>query len=197
MKRIRGRYLTLALAAAGFTAAALLARAAGQLHEQPAVPPPASAPSAVAYDSATVVVGGTLTAPVRSALSSALDAAPPVLVVLGSGDVRNCEDLGRQLRDVQALAGGPVFVATDSLGVVEVRAFARRERLRVQVIPIAPQAIVEDFPALPTPAVLVGRGDGRTAVGIAHPRRIANARVRSFAEELSSLDRTTSPWRDE
>lgn len=111
-----------------------------------------------------------------------------LLLLLDSMDVRVCEDLGRQLREMRQRAGSglPLIVLADSAALGIVRAFARRERLNTaSFVAIHPARVMAGDAYLPTPAVLIVQG--RTVVvGVGHPRRFANIRLRSFADELSA-----------
>lgn len=179
-----------------FGASALLARVATQPIGLGDERDRRQAPSVSAYDSATVRVEGVLSEPVRRALPATVG-RDLLLVVLDSIDVRQCEDLGRQLRELQAASGRSLIVVADDGSLANVAAFAQRERLRSEMLGMSPSSTIEGFPELPTPAVLVSRDGGRTVSGVAHPRRFANVRVRSFTEELDSLLRATpSSWRD-
>jgi hypothetical protein len=142
-----------------------------------------AAPTGAQYDSATRVIQGVLTSFAAKAVRPAMRDAPGVLVVLRAADVRTCEDLGRQLRELQSRSPGmPMVVVADTLDLLG--AFVRRERLRASVVQLAAAAVVDGVSALPTPAVLIVEGAGGRVTGVAHPRRFSNARVRSFADEL-------------
>jgi hypothetical protein len=142
-----------------------------------------AAPTGAQYDSATRVIKGVLTSFAADAVRPAMRDAPGVLVVLRAADVRTCEDLGRQLRELQSRSPGtPMVVVADTVDLLG--AFVRRERLRASVVQLAAPAVVEGVSGLPTPAVLVVDGTGGRVTGVAHPRRFSNARVRSFADEL-------------
>jgi hypothetical protein len=193
MTRVRGFLVVGLCGIAAFAATALRAGAGGRAASPESVP---SAPTAAEYDSATVVVAGTLSDAVRASLTAADAHGRAFVVVLGPDDVRQCEDLGRQLRDVQDLAGAPLLVVSEPGTEEDVRVFLRRERLRGTAVPLRAAAVLEETTELATPAVLVAAW-GSSVTGIAHPRRFANARVRSFAEELAALDPSLSSWRDE
>lgn len=170
----------LALLAAGAWVTAHSARRASQ---DDAADVPAT-PSTAALDSATVMLHGRLTPPVRALLGRP-EEGPSILVLLDSADVRVCEDLGRQLRELSRRVTVPVFIVGDPQGMVRIRAFARRERLRpAAFIPASPGEVVEGR-RIPTPAALVHHPDGWVA-GVGHPRRFRNVRTRSFADELSA-----------
>lgn len=142
------------------------------------------APTAAQYDSATRVIQGVLTSFAADAVRPSMRDAPGVLVVLRAADVRTCEDLGRQLRELQSRNPGiTMVVVADTVDLLG--AFVRRERLRASVVQLPAAAVVDGVSALPTPAVLVVGGTGGRVTGVAHPRRFSNARVRSFADELA------------
>jgi hypothetical protein len=135
-----------------------------------------------------MVVDRELTATAAAKLGEQTADNATMLVLLDSVDVRVCEDLGRQLRELRHRAGPslPLFVLADSAALGVVRTFARRERLQTAgFVAIGARQVMAGGAALPTPAVLIVRG--RTVVaGVGHPRRFANIRVRSFADELSA-----------
>jgi hypothetical protein len=159
---------------------------------------PGPSPSAEDYDAATQVVNGNLSGSIRTALASQPGPQAPLLTVIVADDILNCEDLGRQLRELQNRASGVrLVVITDSGSAAPVGAFIRRERVRGRLVTVAPGEVLDDFPALPTPAVLLVSSDGRSAAGIAHPRRFPNARLRSFAAELESIAGVRLVGRDE
>jgi hypothetical protein len=144
-----------------------------------------TAPTAAQYDSATRVIEGVLSVFAADAVRRAMGDVPGVLVVLRDVDVRTCEDLGRQLRELQSESPGMAMVVAADTGAMDaLGAFVRRERLRASVVQIAAADVVAGTPALSTPAVLVVQGTGARVIGTAHPRRFSNARVRSFADEL-------------
>jgi hypothetical protein len=155
-----------------------------------------AAPTGAQYDSATRVIHGVLTTLAADAVRPAMRSALGVLVVLRAADVRTCEDLGRQLRELQSRSPGmPMVAVADTVDLLG--AFVRRERLRASVVQLAAAAVVEGVSALPTPAVLVMDETGGRVAGVAHPRRFANARVRSFADELAEhVGRADTSFRD-
>jgi hypothetical protein len=109
-------------------------------------------------------------------------------VLLDSADIRVCEDLGRQLRELYNRAGAlPLIVVADSAAVVAVRIFARRERLHPSgFVLIGANDLIDGAARVPTPAALVLDLEGAAVAGVGHPRRFRNIRVRSFADELSA-----------
>jgi hypothetical protein len=151
-------------------------------------PPGLAAPPAAAqYDSATLAIQDALTPAAAEALRPDMPAGVGLLVVLRDADVRACEDLGRQLRELQTRIGRMPMVAVTPTESVEVlRAFLRRERVRAAVRPGDPGLLLQSTPGLPTPAVFMVREQGGIVRGISHPRRFSNARVRSFADELAT-----------
>jgi hypothetical protein len=146
-------------------------------------------PTPAQYDSATVMIRGSLSAPARERIAAASGARRVALLVVRGPDSGKCEDLGRQLRELQRSAPElPLLIATDSASVEQVTTFARRERLRVRaVLPVAPSAVVEGRVSLPSPTVLLVPAAGGDVAGVGHPLRFSNTRVRSFAAELQPL----------
>lgn len=113
---------------------------------------------------------------------------PYVLIALRAADCFTCEDLGRQLRELQHARGTQertVVVVTTPFDLAVVRAWLRRERVvgvrlaavegGVQLIGVGP---------VPTPAVMLLDSVGRVERGVAHPQRVPNVRLVSFAAEL-------------
>lgn len=124
-----------------------------------------------------------------------------VLLVLRGSDVRSCEDLGRQARELQRWATARearlvVWVADDSAR--HVTTFFHRERIRpASVIRSASVPGLRNGAELATPAAL-WVVPGGAARGTAHPDRVANVRTASFAAELEEL-LTVAPgtsWQD-
>ena len=146
---------------------------------EPAGPTPAQ------YRAATVTVRGSLGAEAYARLRTEADSAA-LLVVLHAEDLRACEDLGRQLREVRAaFPAFPLIAVTEPASISEVQRFLRRERLPASVAGLRPELLVAGHPDLATPAVL--RREGGGVVGTSHPLRFQNVRVRSFAAELGEL----------
>lgn len=170
--------LVLVLATAGaWGASRVLSPAPSPVNDRPSPPVEMPWPRPVA---------GGLTPAARSAVAEFASAAPFVLVVLRGRDWLTCEDLGRQLRELEHRNPSLTYViATDSADVVQ--SFARRERLRWRVLGLRPGDVVDGYPALPTPAVLVVREGGARLAGVSHPERVPNARFRSFADELADV----------
>jgi hypothetical protein len=159
-----------------------VSRAAGSAADPPGEPP-AAAPSQVAQPQR---VAGRMTSQARNALAEFTGTSPLVLVVLRGPDRLSCEDLGRQLRELEHRNRTTTFlIMTDSADGIG--SFARRERLRWPVIALPPNDVVEGYPALPTPAVLAVEEGRMQVAGVAHPERVPNARVRSFADELADV----------
>jgi hypothetical protein len=110
-----------------------------------------------------------------------------VVALLRAADWRFCEDLGRQLRELQRhLAPDSVLLVwtePDDVALMEYR--LKRERIAAAVSAgPALDSVFSTSRRLPTPAVIVVSGDGARAHGITHTRRIPGVRTRSFAEEL-------------
>jgi len=80
-----------------------------------------------------------------------------LLVVLRGRDRLNCEDLGRQLRELQR-ASGPdrqAVIVTENAATDGYRAYGRREHLRMPVLGLSADSLLVTPSRLPTPAVLV------------------------------------------
>jgi len=159
-----------------------------------------AADSAASSVSATIPLQGELTANARAALVESTRGGAAILVLLDSVDIRVCEDLGRQLRELRYRAGPtlPLIIGTDSAALAPIRAFARRERLRPSAFAsLDAREVIEGMARLPTPAALVIYRGSAEVAGISHPLRFPNVRVRSFADELSAYLReatgSTSP----
>lgn len=147
----------------------------------------AAPPTAQDYASSTLAITGELTEAARAALAAQPEGERALLVVLEGRDWLTCEDLGRQLRELNGARGTrPLMVATDSASAETVRSFLRRERVRAPVVALGPQSVLVQEPKLRTPAVLVVH-DGLRGEGVSHTRRFANTRIRSFAEEMETL----------
>lgn len=150
----------------------------------------AKPPTAEQYDSATVSVRGSLTPQARERLAAVAGTRKVALVVLTASDSRKCEDLGRQLRELERSTevGLPLVIATEPEALEELRGFVRRERVRVHaIVPLATHEVIEGMRSVPSPAVLVPAKEDAQVEGVGHPLRFANARVRSFAAELAPL----------
>jgi hypothetical protein len=153
------------------------------------LPGQALIPTAATYDSSMAFLHGDL-----SAAASRLVAPRPagaererVVALLRAADWRACEDLGRQLRELQRhLAPDSVLHVWTEPGDVPLMEH-RLNRERITAAVSAGPALDSVFSTgrrLPTPAVIVVSGDGARADGITHTRRIPGVRARSFAEEL-------------
>jgi hypothetical protein len=164
---------------------------------QPPAPPPASLYTVARYDEATTRFTGRLSGAARDLLSSGSPArgSDTVLVVVLRGvDIRGCEDLGRQLRELRRAAGPerPLVVWTDGAQVDTVSGFLRRERVtNFRVTGVLTRELLEEGP-LQTPATLLVLRDGGIIEGVSHPKRLPNMRLRSFAEELTLLLRSAA-----
>lgn len=149
---------------------------------------PATKAVLAASDSMVMVLDRQLRATTEAKLRERSADTATMLLLLDSLDVRVCEDLGRQLRELRQRTGSalPLLVLADSAALPIVSTFARRERLHsAGFVAIHPGQVMAGGAHLPTPAVLIVRG--RTVVaGVGHPRRFANIRLRSFADELSA-----------
>jgi hypothetical protein len=176
------RALLVLLAAISGSGAYLAADATGPARARPPVVPKA-------FASATTPLRGRLT-PVASAKLKEVDGGSvAILVLLDPADIRVCEDLGHQLRKLVRRAGAafPLVFVVDSAALTDVRTFARREHLQASgFIGLRADAVIVEKQRVPTPAALVIQTDKGDVVGVGHPRRFPNVRVRSFADELSA-----------
>jgi hypothetical protein len=148
--------------------------------------------SAAAYDRATARFTGRL-GPRVLAAAEELSSRSTVLVVVRGADVKTCEDLGRQLRELHRAvpAGGEWGMAllVDSAGEAELRGFLAREHItRLPVLVADPAGLLEGGAKVATPAALVVGRDGQVRAGVSHPSRFKNVRGRSFAQELPLSD---------
>lgn len=118
------------------------------------------------------------------------------MALVRSADWQRCEDLGRQLRELQRAipANSAMLVWTESDDLQAVRHRLRREKIRARVAAIPSLDRIFATPQrIPTPAVLKVSADGAHASGVAHTRRFPNVRQRSFAYELGLLAGTDIP----
>lgn len=113
-------------------------------------------PTSMALDSATLPISATLTSRAVAMLAAG-DPRARLLVVLRGRDRLNCEDLGRQLRELQR-ASGPdrqAVIVTENAATDGYRAYGRREHLRMPVLGLSADSLLVTPSRLPTPAVLV------------------------------------------
>lgn len=118
-----------------------------------------------------------------------------VVAAVHARDVKTCEDLGRQLRQLAGAVGGGarLVIAIPASDSVRVKEFILVERIRnvdlaVFTVPLRMNGI-----DVPTPAAFVLGRDGRVRRGIAHVQREPNVRTVSFAQELGYLSPTLVP----
>jgi hypothetical protein len=187
--RLRGALIGAAVIGLGLLTgtAASLARAP-QETEPPAVLPQEHTPAA--YDAATIRFTGRLGAGGVDA-AQALPGPSAVLVAVRGSDLVNCEDLGRQLRELSRAVpeGWGMGILVDAPGQEALAKFLTRERIRgVPVFVADPAALLADGSKVATPAALVAGRDGVVRAGVSHPSRFRNVRSRSFAQELSLDD---------
>lgn len=156
--------------------------------------PPASPPATVASSgndaTPSVRLSGTLPPGLWQHVRAAAPEAPEYLViVLAADDVRTCEDLGRQLREVlrtRVARRQPVVVVRTDDDAHTVDTWLRRERIRGTVQASPPRGtLTPNFLPAPGPAVLRVSADGRVLDGVLHPTRVLNVRVVSFVRELN------------
>ncbi|HKP75820.1 MAG TPA: hypothetical protein VJT67_09785 [Longimicrobiaceae bacterium] len=176
-----GALIVLAAAIGWLGDRALLPRDDARSPSPPAMPTPAM------LDSATLALRGPLTREAREELARQVHTGAALLVLLDSADIRVCEDLGRQLRELRRSSpASPWVIVTAPSALVRVQAFARRERLQPAVyLALNPARLIEHIPHVPTPAAVLAR-NGEVA-GVAHTRRFRNVRGCSFAEELAAF----------
>ena len=109
------------------------------------------------------------------------------LLVLDSVSVFTCEDLGRQLRELQRTAvarGQPTLVATPRRDSLVVSVWLARERITVTAqLSVGDSLTVGDAP-VGAPAVLLTDSAHHVTAGIMHTLRVNNTRTLSFAYEL-------------
>lgn len=114
-----------------------------------------------------------------------------VLVFVSAADCFTCEDLGRQLREVQHAPNArqrSFVIATEPADVDRVVGWLQRERIHyVSVIPTTPRVVLTSGDTVLTPAVLLLTDGTRIERGVAHPQRVSNTRPRSFAAELGLM----------
>jgi hypothetical protein len=172
-----------------------LLRPTTEIQSLPANPP---VPTETTYDSSMAYLHGDLSA-AASKLLAPRPAGPDrgrVVALLRAADWRFCEDLGRQLRELQRhLAPDSVLLVwtePDDVALMEYR--LKRERIAAAVSAgPALDSVFYTTRRLPTPAVIVVSGDGARADGITHTRRIPGVRTRSFAEELPLVRQLQHP----
>jgi hypothetical protein len=143
------------------------------------------------YDAATARFVGTLALSVTAARGAARPDSL-VLVAVRGIDLRTCEDLGRQLRELaRAVPAGPRWefaIMVDPGGEPALRTFLARQRLGgSRVIVADPGLLLREGRSPATPAALIADRAGRIAAGISHPSRVTNVRERSFAQELGLI----------
>ena len=162
------------------------------------LPGHAPAPSEAAYDSFVAHLRGELS-PAASSLLAPHPAGPDgvrVVALLRAADWRSCEDLGRQLRELQRHlpSDSALLVWTEPDDVLLMERRLKRERIAA-VVSAGPalDSVFATTRGLPTPAVIVVSEDGARAEGIAHTRRMPNVRTRSFAEELPLIRQLHRP----
>jgi hypothetical protein len=124
-----------------------------------------------------------------------------VLLVLYGDDVRTCEDLSRQARELQRWAvsrGARLLIWSAGDSSLPVTTFLRREKIgAASIIRSDSLPHLQDSAPIATPAALLVEPGG-AVLGTAHPDRVPNVRIRSFADELEELLRaqaTSGFWR--
>jgi hypothetical protein len=110
-------------------------------------------------------------------------------VLLRSVDLENCEDLGRQLRELRSdrLRAEQFEIWTPLENVEAITAFARTERIDVhRVRGIELERAFSMTNIVSTPAALVLSPNGEILAGVSHLTVVPGARIISFADELRS-----------
>jgi hypothetical protein len=129
----------------------------------------------------------------RELLRAGSDSA--VVVAVHARDVRTCEDLGRQIRQLASAVGSTTRLviaipADDSVRLLE---FVRVERIRNVELAVITVPLKMNGIDVPTPAAFVLGRDGQVRRGIAHVQRERNVRTVSFAQELGYLSTRLVP----
>lgn len=153
------------------------------------MPPPTVPWNDSIYEAHTSFVDGPLSPETTAELVGFVGGGPAALVALDSVDLRNCGDLGRQLRELLRVVPSevPFLVTTSTEPDEELERFLRSERLG-SAIPVAIDmaSIGLDFhEALPKPAVVWLNKDLTYGFGVGHRLRYPYVRTRSFAQELA------------
>jgi hypothetical protein len=178
---IRSSLAFAAVAATVMCAAAVQSRRAAADQAAP-VPEPADAPVRPLRGQTT-----------PAAWQAIRDAEPAhgggyMAIALQAADCFTCEDLGRQLRELRHARGAgerTVVVVTTPLDLAVVRAWLRKERVvPVRLVAVDGGVQLIGTGPVPTPAVMLLDSAGRVERGIAHPQRVPNVRLVSFAAEL-------------
>ena len=176
-----------AMGVSAATVSSIVARRIGQ----PVATDVRSRQTAEAYRSATNYSQGRLTARAATSVRRGRDSASLAVVLVVRGrDVRTCEDLGRQLRELRHALGRtrPIIALTDSSSVEVVRNFLALEH--VASVTVAAESLTDLYAeptALSTPAVLLVDWRDSVVQAVSHPQRFPDARVRSFSSELTAL----------
>lgn len=109
-------------------------------------------------------------------------------IALRAADCFTCEDLGRQLRELRHARGAKdraVVVVTTPSDLTVVRAWLRKERvIGVRLAAVDGGVQLIGAGPVPTPAVMLLDSVGGVERGVAHPVRVPNVRLISFAAEL-------------
>lgn len=156
----------------------------------PASGPPTEAQLTAEYDASMVAIGGHLRPEALSAVTDHTSDGDSlaILAILRGRDLAGCEDLGRQLREVQHRSGSNLVVWTLARDREDAERFLRRERIRAAIVATGS---LDDLGLRPvplvTPAVVRVRLSDGTSEGIGHASRFKNVRSRSFAHEVPRL----------
>jgi hypothetical protein len=113
-----------------------------------------------------------------------------IIVALQAADVRGCEDLGRQLRELVGATREriPVLIVTPDADHDLIVSFLRTERLSSVELFASPALLTTDRDGeIITPAALVVARSGTILRGVSHPGASRNVRPLSFAHELGFL----------
>ncbi len=134
-------------------------------------------------DSATRRITGRL-----SAMQPPLGQRRALVLFLRARDCVTCEDLGRQLREVQhttRLRPLPLVLVAPADEAREVLDYLAAQKVDVATtIAADPDTVLANRQPVPTPAMVLVDARGGIVSGTAHPKRLPNLRLQSFAAEL-------------
>jgi len=158
-------------------------RREGPLRDALIAGPDRQMPPGEMTDSATLRVTGRL-----SVLQPPLGQRRALVLFLRARDCLTCEDLGRQLREVQHATRPrpfPLVLVTPAGEAREVQNYLAAQKVDVvATIAADPDTALANRRPVPTPAMVLIDAAGVVLSGTAHTRRLANLRLNSFAAEL-------------
>lgn len=142
----------------------------------------------VGAESTVVAIRGTLSAEAVALIAPGVTDSGFIAVLRGE-DCFTCEDLARQLRELQHATRRPLIVVTRPADSTVVAKWLLRERImRTPVVALDVDRLLGTGMPVGTPAVLVVARNGTVLRGVAHPKRAKNVRLRSFAAELGAQE---------